>query len=179
MMCNKFKLFTRAISYVLCIYCEYPSYTVIQQTWSCTCPRELTFTFEIIITHMMHDIVSTWFLAARKFCVVVDCPVKILPCTMNIQNCHLTVKCLWHNFGTILTIFTKPKYYFDVYEFYFQIINNCATFPSPLDNIAYLSIFDVRNIIAVEVLFMFSVPKFYLFFFFFRIERRASVTYNL
>ena len=62
---------------------------------------------------MVQDIASIWYLAARKICLLVDSHVKIWSCTLSYKICHLTLLCLQHHFGTILTIFGKFKYYFD------------------------------------------------------------------
>ena len=51
--------------------------------------------------------------AAQKLCLVEDSQVKIWSCTLSCKNCHLTLLCLRHQFGTILTIIAKFKYYFD------------------------------------------------------------------
>ena len=37
----------------------------------------------------------------------------ICSCTLSYKKCHLSLLCLQHHFGTILTIFAKFKYYFD------------------------------------------------------------------
>ena len=34
-------------------------------------------------------------------------------CTLSYKNCHLTLLCRQHHFGTILTIFAKLEYYFE------------------------------------------------------------------
>ena len=64
-------------------------------------------------SHKVQDIVSIWYLAARKLCVVVDSQIKIWSCALSYKNCNLTLWCHPHNSGTILIIFTKLKYYFD------------------------------------------------------------------
>ena len=64
----------------------------------------------------MQDIVSIWCMAAWKLCLVVDSQVKIWACTLSYKNCHLTLVCLQHHFGTILTIFAKLKYCCDFYK---------------------------------------------------------------
>ena len=64
-------------------------------------------------THRVQYIVSIWYAVARKLCLVVDSQVKIWACTLSNKNCHLTLLCLQHHFGTILTIFAKFKCYFD------------------------------------------------------------------
>ena len=110
----------------------------------------------------MHDIVSIWYVAALKFCFVVDSQVKIWSCTLSYQNCHLIFLCLQHHFGTILTIFAKFKYYFD-----FDILaemKNYVPFRSSFKSTAYF--FGVRNLKAVECIFMFSLPKFDLLLFY-------------
>ena len=56
---------------------------------------------------------SISYVAARKLCLVVDGHVKIWSCTLSYKNFHLTLLCLQHHFGTILTIFGKFRYYFD------------------------------------------------------------------
>ena len=101
--------------FLVCFW-VYPSYTEIQQIWSyidieITCLKE--FLEKILRTYRMQDIVSIWHDAARKLCLVVDSQVKIWSCTLSYKNCHLTLLCLQHDFGTILTIFAKFKYYFD------------------------------------------------------------------
>ena len=58
-----------------------PSHTEVQQIWSyidieTTCLKELLVTLKIIRTHRIQDIVSMWYVAARKLCVVVDSKVK-------------------------------------------------------------------------------------------------------
>ena len=58
---------------------------------------------------------SIWCVAAQKLCLVVDSQVKIWACTLSYKNCHPTLLCLQHHFGTILTIFAKFKYYFDLW----------------------------------------------------------------
>ena len=77
----------------------------------------------------------------------------------------------------------KFKYYFNVdnstKDFNLRVIKYFVTFPSSLKNIAYISFFGVRNLIAVEGLFMlFYVPKFDLLLFY-PFESSASATYNL
>ena len=59
-------------------------------------------------------------------------------------------------------------------------MKNCVILPSSLKSIEYISFFGVRNLKAVEGLFMFffSVPKCYLLLFYMK-ERNASVTYNI
>ena len=57
-------------------------------------------------------------------------------------------------------------------------MKNCVTSPSSLENTANLSFFGVWDLIAVEGLFMFSVPKLDLSLFYL-IERSASVTYKM
>ena len=54
-------------------------------------------------------------------------------------------------------------------------MKNYVPFPSSLKSIAYFSFFGVRNLKAVEGIFMFSLPKFDLFLFSL-MERRASAT---
>ena len=68
---------------------------------------------KIIRTHRVQDIVSIWYVEARKLCLVVDSQVKIWSCMLSYKNCHLTLLYLQHHFGTILTIFAQFKYYFD------------------------------------------------------------------
>ena len=102
--------------FVFCLV--HPSYTELQQIWSyididITCLKELLVTYKIIRTHRVQDIVSIWSMAARKLCLVVDSQVKVWSWTLSYKNCHLTLLCLQHHFGTILTIFAKFKYYFD------------------------------------------------------------------
>ena len=70
-------------------------------------------TYKIIRSHRVQDIVSIWLVAARKLCLAVDSQVKIWSCTLSYKNCHATLVCLLHHFGTILTIFAKFKNYFD------------------------------------------------------------------
>ena len=62
---------------------------------------------------MQHN-VSIWYVAARTLCLVVDSQGKIWSCTLSYKDCHLTLLCLQHYFGTTLTIFAKVKYYFDL-----------------------------------------------------------------
>ena len=62
----------------------------------------------------MQDIVSIWYVVARKLCLVVDSQVKIWSFTLSYKNCYLTLLCLQHNFVTILTIFAKFKYKIDL-----------------------------------------------------------------
>ena len=57
-------------------------------------------------------------------------------------------------------------------------MKNYVPFPSSLKSIPYFSFFCVRNLEAVECVFMFSPPKFDLFLFYL-MERRASATYNI
>ena len=61
----------------------------------------------------MQDNVSIWYVAARTLYLVVDGQVKILSPTLPYKNCHLTLLCLQHHFGTVLTMFAMVKYYFD------------------------------------------------------------------
>ena len=63
-------------------------------------------------------------------------------------------------------------------HFNLQEIKNQVPFPSSLKSIAYFSFFGVRNLNAVEGLFMFSLPKFDLLLFYL-MERTASATYNI
>ena len=105
-------------SYVLVSFWVYPSYTEVQQIWSyigivITCLKELLWTLEIIRTHKMQDIVIIMYVAARKVCVVVDSKVKNLSYTLSYKYCHKTLIFIRHNFGIILTIFEKFKYYFE------------------------------------------------------------------
>ena len=51
--------------------------------------------------------------AARKLCLAVDSQVKIWSCTLSYKNGHLTLLCIQHHFGIVLTIYAKFKYYFD------------------------------------------------------------------
>ena len=108
-------------------------------------------------------------MTVRKLCLAVDSQVKIWACTLSYKNCHLTLVCFQHNFGTILTIFAKFRYYFDfdklAKHFNLQEMKNYVPFQSSLKSIAYFSFFCVRNLKAVECLFMFSIPKFDLFLF--------------
>ena len=110
---QSFRCFHRPyIMFFVCFWI-YPSYTEIQQIWSyidieITCLKGLLVTWKIIRTHRVQDIVSIWYVAARKLCLV-----KKRSCTLSYKNCHLTLLCLQHYFGTILTIFAKLKYYFD------------------------------------------------------------------
>ena len=79
-------------------------------------PERASCDFKIIRTHRVQDIVSIWYVASRKLCLVVDSQVKIWHCTLSYKNCHLTLLCLQHHFGTtfcILTIFAKFNHYFD------------------------------------------------------------------
>ena len=57
-------------------------------------------------------------------------------------------------------------------------MNNYVFFPPSLKSIADFSFFGLRNLKAVEGLFMFSLPKFDLLLFYL-MERRASATYNI
>ena len=96
----------------------YPSPTEIQQIWSyidieITWLKEILVTLKIIRTHMVQDIVSISYVEARKLCLVVDSHAKIWSFTLSYKNCHLTLLCLQHHFGTILTIFAKFRYCFD------------------------------------------------------------------
>ena len=61
----------------------------------------------------MQSIVSIWYVAARKLCLVVDSQVEMWSCALSYKNCHLTLYAFNTIFGTILTIFAKFKYYFD------------------------------------------------------------------
>ena len=120
-MCTKFKLFLPAISYVLVCFWVYPLYTEIQQIWSyidieTTCLKELIVTEKIIRTHRMKDIVSIWYMEARKLYLIIDSQVKLWSCMLSYKNCHLTLLCLQHHFGTILTIFTAYKYQIDFHK---------------------------------------------------------------
>ena len=69
-------------------------------------------TKKIIRTHRGggQDIVSIWYVAARKLCLVVDSQVKIRSSPLSYKNGNLTLLCLQHHF---CTIFAKFKYYFD------------------------------------------------------------------
>ena len=78
-----------------------------------TCLKELLVTLDVIRTHMVQGIISIWYVAARKIVVVVQSQVKIWSWSMSYKHCHPTLLCLPHHFGTILTLFTKFKYYFD------------------------------------------------------------------
>ena len=96
----------------------YPTYTEIQQIWSyiateITCLKKLLVTKKIIRTHNVQDIVSKRYVAVRKFGLVIDSRIKIWYCSLSYKNCHLTLLCLQHDFGTILKIFEKFTYYFD------------------------------------------------------------------
>ena len=64
-----------------------------------TCMKELLVSFEIIRAHRVQDIISIRYVAARKFCVVVDSHVKIRSCTLSYRNCHLIMLCQQHHFG--------------------------------------------------------------------------------
>ena len=57
-------------------------------------------------------------------------------------------------------------------------MKDCVNFPFSLKNIVFLSFFDVRNLIAVEGLLMFSVPKCELLLFV-PIKISASAPYSL
>ena len=101
------------------------------------------------------------------------------------NNCNLTILCLSNYFDTILTIFTKSMNYFVVDKYAITIqhsINkevwSVSLFHPLWKNMAYLSFFGVRNLITVEGLFIFSVPKFDLLLFF-PIERSISATCNM
>ena len=105
------------VTFLVCFW-VYPSYTEIQQIWSyidieITYLKELLVAYKISRTHRVNAFVSIWYMAAPKLCLVVDSQVKIWSCTLSYKNCHLTLLCLQHHFGTILTIFAKFKYYFD------------------------------------------------------------------
>ena len=78
-----------------------------------TCLKEVLVTKKIIRTHRMQDIVSIWYVAARKLCLVVDSQAKSWSYRLSYKNCLLTLLCLQHHSSTILTIFAKFKYYFD------------------------------------------------------------------
>ena len=118
-MCKKFELFSPAIRHVFGMFLSIPSYTEIKKIWSYIdiaiyCLKELLVTYKTIRTHRMQDIVSIWCVAAWKLCLVLDSQVKTWSYTPSYKNCHLTHSYLQHNFGTILTIFAKFKYHFDV-----------------------------------------------------------------
>ena len=103
--------------FVVCFW-VYPSYTEVQQIWSyidieIPCLKERLVTLKIIRTPRVQDIVCVWCVAAQKLCLIIDSQVKIWYCTLSYKNCHLTLLCLQHHFGAILTIFAKLKYYFD------------------------------------------------------------------
>ena len=88
------------------IFLVYPSYTEVQQIWSyidilITCLKELLVTLEIIRTQRMQDIVSVWYVAARKICGVVDSKVKNWSCALFYKICNLT----FYVFHTILLSF--------------------------------------------------------------------------
>ena len=67
----------------------------------------------MIRTRRVLDIVSICYVATQKLCLVVESQVKIHVwfCTLSYNNCYLTLSCLQHHFGTILTIFAKFKYF--------------------------------------------------------------------
>ena len=70
-MYTKFELFTGHKLRFESTFVSYPLYTDIQQIWSyiniaITCLKELLVTFEIIRTHILQDIVSMRYVAARK-----------------------------------------------------------------------------------------------------------------
>ena len=99
------------------------------------------------------------------------------------QNFHLTIPCLSLYFGTILTIFAKSKYYFDVDKSSITLQHSrnkelCLFSPSSLNKYR-LHIFVVRNLIhvACKVFSCFYLPKFD-FLLFFPIERNLSATFN-
>ena len=112
----------------------------------------------------MLDILSIRYVAAQKLCVVVDSPVKIWSCTLSRKKCHpvLTILCLSHYLGTIITIFAKYKYSHDFdksgitlrssrnEEFWHVLILNAKI---------HLSFFGARNLIAVEGLLCFFPYK--------------------
>ena len=62
----------------------------------------------------MQDIVSIRYIAARKLYVVVNSQVKIWSCTLSSKHCHLTLLCLQHHFGTILTNIYEVWVSFDI-----------------------------------------------------------------
>ena len=64
------------------------------------------------------------------------------------------LNCLQYHFGTILTIFSKFKYYFDFDKSAITLQpsknKEACPIPSSLKSIAYFSFFGVRNLKAVE-----------------------------
>ena len=108
MMFTKFKLFSLAITYVLCIFLAYLSYTEIQQIWSyidieITCMKELLVTSEILRTHMVRC--KTLWVCGMWLFVVLDSPVTIWPYTLSSKfwYLHVTIVMPFHYLGTILT----------------------------------------------------------------------------
>ena len=137
---------------------------------------------EIIRTHRVQNSVSIWYVAALKLCVVIDSQVKIWYWTLFYKYCHQTPLCLprhlvpfWKYLRTLITILIL----INRQHFNFQEMKSCVTLPSTVKSIAYYSFFGVKNLKAVEGLFMFfSVPQFDLIFFYL-VERSASATYNI
>ena len=80
----------------------------------------------------MQDIVSMWYVAARKLSIVVGSPVTFVRyCPENGQLIIVFIVCPLHHFGTILPMSPKSKYYFDVdksaINFNLQEMKNCVT----------------------------------------------------
>ena len=125
---------------------------------TCSCLKELFVTLKIIRTRRVQDIVSVMYVTNQRLCV----EIKIWSCTLCSKNCHQTIFCLSRHFCTILTIFAKSTYHLVLIRrqlyFNFHEMTNCVTFSFSLKNTAYF--FCVRNLIVVESIFMFSVPKF-------------------
>ena len=100
-----------AISYVCDIFLICPLYTEVQQIRSyieITCLRELLVAPELLRTRSEQRIVSIWYVATRKLCVVKDhTQVKIWSCTLYYKKCLLT----HFTFHAILVPFkAKEKY---------------------------------------------------------------------
>ena len=171
--------------FLVCFW-VYPSYTEIQQIWSyidieITCQKELLVTQKIIRTRRVQDTVNIWYVAARKVCLIVDSQVMIWSCTLSYKNFHQH----FYAFNTIFVPFLQYLRSLSMnlilitlqQHFNLQDIKNYVPFPSSLKSIAYFSFFGVRNLKAVEGLFMFFLPNFDLLLFYL-MERKASATYN-
>ena len=106
MICTKFKMCSPAISNGFGIFLSIPliywnTADLVLHDIEITCLKEFLVTYKMIRTHRVQDIVSVWYMAARKLYVVIDRQVKIWSCTMPCKNWHLhfvTRLCL-HTFG--------------------------------------------------------------------------------
>ena len=151
--------------------------TEIQVIWShndieIMCLKELHVTLDIVRTHRVQDIVSIWYMTSQKLGFVVHSPVKNCSSTLSSKHCHLTFFFIsptrfWYHFYNIC----KVLVYFDVViqqqHFNLQVRDK---FPSSLKNMAYHSLFCLRNFIAVENFFMYFLYQILILSFSFRLK---------